>query len=175
MKGIYKIINPEGQIYIGKSSNIEKRWNQYKNFEHKNQPLLFNSFRKYGWYNHIFELVEECSGSKLSEKEKHWIDFYNSIQEGLNCNPNEYLIGKAGPKKGTTKGISKITPEGKKIKSTKMKNLWESGEMQGRGKKPVINNSTQEIFSSLSEAVKQNKLSFKQIYIKIEKGDFSYV
>jgi len=175
MEGIYKISNPEGLIYIGKSSDLEKRWNQYKNFEHKNQHMLFNSFKKYGWFNHIFEIIEKCPLSKLSEREKYWINYYNSIQEGLNCNPSEYLTGKAGPKKGTTKGIKKITENGKKIKSEKMKNLWASGEMQGRGKKPIINNSTQEIFSSLSEAVKQNKLSFKQIYIKIKKGDFSYV
>ncbi len=29
--GIYKIINPKGKSYIGKSKNIENRWNDYRN------------------------------------------------------------------------------------------------------------------------------------------------
>jgi hypothetical protein len=30
MIGIYKIINPNGRIYIGQSTNIEGRWTKYK-------------------------------------------------------------------------------------------------------------------------------------------------
>jgi hypothetical protein len=32
MIGIYKIINPNGRIYIGQSTNIEVRWSKYKKF-----------------------------------------------------------------------------------------------------------------------------------------------
>ncbi len=30
ISGIYKITNPNGRVYIGKSINIHKRWMKYK-------------------------------------------------------------------------------------------------------------------------------------------------
>lgn len=86
--GIYKITSPSGRIYIGQSSNINFRWNQYKKLQACNkQILLFRSFKKYGVDNHIFEIIEECPNNLLNKKERFWQDYYdvlNSIK-GLNC------------------------------------------------------------------------------------------
>ena len=30
MIGIYKIVSPSGKVYIGQSTNIERRWKEYK-------------------------------------------------------------------------------------------------------------------------------------------------
>ena len=82
--GIYKIINPKGKIYIGQSTNIEKRFKYYKRLQCKGQQKLYNSLSKYGPENHIFEIIEECIICIINERENHWMDFYNSRINGLN-------------------------------------------------------------------------------------------
>lgn len=83
--GIYKIENPSGKIYIGQSINIEKRFKQYLRLDCKKQPKIYNSLKKYTPNNHIFEIIEICDLCVLNEKEIFWKIFFNSIEEGLNC------------------------------------------------------------------------------------------
>ena len=96
-RGIYKITNPEGKIYIGLSKNIDLRWKHYKNSSSMNgNSLLKESFKTLGYNNHDFEIIElinydnsltEVENSKiLRERERHWIDFYQSNKTGLNQN-----------------------------------------------------------------------------------------
>jgi group I intron endonuclease len=87
MIGIYKITNPKGKVYIGQSVNIEKRWKAYKRAhpnELRDQRKLLNSLIKYGSENHIFEVLEECLGNVTNEREIFWIEYFNSIKNGLN-------------------------------------------------------------------------------------------
>ncbi len=84
MMGIYKITNPKGKIYIGKTKHFEKRVQQYKNLTLKNQRKLFYSFQKYGYINHKFELIEECLYEDLEKREIFWIKELNCVEEGLN-------------------------------------------------------------------------------------------
>jgi group I intron endonuclease len=86
MIGIYKITNPKGKIYIGQSKNINDRFNSYKKLKHhcSLQPKLFNSLKKYGPENHIFEIIEECSLEQLNEREIYYIDKFKSYLKGLN-------------------------------------------------------------------------------------------
>lgn len=85
--GIYKITSPSKKVYIGQSTNIEFRFNSYKNLKRCNkQTKLFASFQKYGTQNHVFEIIEECNESELNMKERYWQDFYNvNSKKGLNC------------------------------------------------------------------------------------------
>jgi group I intron endonuclease len=85
MVGIYKITNPKGKIYIGQSINIERRSKEYKNIIHSSQRKLKNSIKKYGWENHTFEIIEECSIGILNIRERYWQEYFNVLQEGLNC------------------------------------------------------------------------------------------
>ena len=80
--GIYKIINPNGKVYIGQSINILRRKNTYKNFKQKSQPKIYNSLKKYGWENHIFEIIEECFIENLNEREIYWKQFYLDNNNG---------------------------------------------------------------------------------------------
>jgi group I intron endonuclease len=84
MIGIYKITNPKGKIYIGQSINIDNRKIQYERYGCKNQTLLNNSIKKYGWSTHVFEIIEECTLEYLDEKETYWKIFFNSVENGLN-------------------------------------------------------------------------------------------
>lgn len=86
MIGIYKITSPSGKVYIGQSRNIRKRFSVYKRKKCENQIRIYNSIMKYGWDNHIFEVIEECEIELLNERERYWQDFYNVIgKNGLNC------------------------------------------------------------------------------------------
>lgn len=82
--GIYKITSPSNKIYVGQSTNIEKRWRIYSNINCKGQTKLYNSFLKYGIENHIFEIIEECLIEQLNEREIYWGEYYNTLNEGLN-------------------------------------------------------------------------------------------
>jgi len=89
--GIYKITNcPTGKIYVGQSCNIDNRFKSYKNQRCTEQPKLFKSLCKYGYINHKFEIIEECSKNDLNNKERYWQDFYDVL--GVN-GLNSILIG----------------------------------------------------------------------------------
>lgn len=85
--GIYKITSPSGKIYIGQSTNIINRFITYEKYpcRYNSQRKLFNSIQKYGWDNHIKEILEECPESYLNELETWWKLYYNSVEDGLNC------------------------------------------------------------------------------------------
>lgn len=97
MIGIYKITNPTGKIYIGQSINIEKRWQYYKSqYHNKNdkQNKLFNSLKKYGTDDHIFDIIEECTVEQLNEREIYWGEFYKCTDPNTGLNLRE--LGKQG-------------------------------------------------------------------------------
>jgi group I intron endonuclease len=86
MIGIYKITNPNGKIYIGQSTDIEKRFIKYKYLDCKSQTILYRSFNKYGFEVHNFEVILECNIEELNDKERHYQDLYQCLgKNGLNC------------------------------------------------------------------------------------------
>lgn len=88
--GIYKITNLiNNKCYIGQSINIEKRWTNEKcsAFNPKDESYntaLSRAFRKYGINNFSFSIIEECSREELNEKEKKYIEYYDSHYNGYN-------------------------------------------------------------------------------------------
>jgi len=83
--GIYKITSPSDKIYIGQSTNLEKRKDDYIKLRCDKQYKLYNSLQKHGWEQHIFEIIEECSLDQLNEKEIYWGLYYDVLGEnGLN-------------------------------------------------------------------------------------------
>jgi group I intron endonuclease len=93
MVGIYKITNPKGEVYIGQSIDIKKRFNAYKKLRCKNQPKIYNSFVKYGVENHIFEILEELDVQSLNKRERFWQKEFDVLNNGLNCkltNENDF-------------------------------------------------------------------------------------
>ena len=76
--GIYKIINHiNGHIYIGKSKNIENRWNSHKSSSKitssrpEKYTAIHMAMRKYGIENFHYEIIELCSEQELNEKEQY--------------------------------------------------------------------------------------------------------
>ena len=86
MIGIYKITSPNQRIYIGQAVSLEKRKKSYDKLRCKGQPRLYASLVKYGFSEHLFEIIEQCVVEELNTRERHWQDFYDVLSEkGLNC------------------------------------------------------------------------------------------
>ena len=86
MIGIYKITSPTKKVYIGQSTDIEKRFTDYKWLQCKNQPRLYRSLKKHGVDNHKFEIICKCSIEELNEMERFYQDAFCATNEnGLNC------------------------------------------------------------------------------------------
>jgi hypothetical protein len=87
--GIYKITRMKtGEIYIGKSTDVKKRWGEHSKTAYGvgtiAHSVLHTTIKKDGIENFTFELLEEVPKDKLTEREKYWINFYNSKNYGLN-------------------------------------------------------------------------------------------
>ena len=87
--GIYKITNLlTEQCYIGQSVNIADRWKQHckcgLGIDASSTNKLYNAMQKDGVWNFTFELLQECPKELLNQKEKLWIQMYQSNNFGYN-------------------------------------------------------------------------------------------
>lgn len=83
---IYKITSPSGKIYIGSTFDISNRKRHYSSLQTKSQAKLHNSLLKYGWTNHIFEVIEECNEKNRNKRESYWGNYFNVLsKDNLNC------------------------------------------------------------------------------------------
>ena len=87
--GIYKVTNIETQeIYIGKSTTVADRWiNHIKSacgLAGVADSQFQRALKKYGVDSFTWELLEEVSKDKLTEKEKYYINFYDTTHYGYN-------------------------------------------------------------------------------------------
>jgi group I intron endonuclease len=90
MAYIYKITNLlNNKIYIGKTmSTPEDRFSQHIRDSKKtgiNNRPLYKAINKYGIENFSLETIEECDFSIVNEREKYWIEYYNSYHYGYNA------------------------------------------------------------------------------------------
>lgn len=97
MIGIYKITNLiNNKVYIGQSINIASRWRRHRTDANIKDTPLYQDIRKYGLNNFSFEVIEECTKEQLDERERFWIDKYDSYNNGYNLT--------SGGQKGTFTG-----------------------------------------------------------------------
>ena len=88
---IYKATNKiNNKIYIGQTTtDLEQRiyvhiYRAEKSLEITHTHFI-NAIRKYGKTNFIWEIIDDAnSQEELNTKEQHWINYYNSIEEGYN-------------------------------------------------------------------------------------------
>ena len=110
--GIYQIKNNINQkVYIGKSIDIERRWEQHKYSKSKNVISL--DIKKYGISNFDFSEIEKIENlfdkndieNRLTILEQKWMDINKSYNKnfGYNINklskPNLYLAAAFIPMK----------------------------------------------------------------------------
>lgn len=98
---IYKAVNLiNGKIYIGLTTQtLTKRISQHKSYANNNKcNILFHkAIKKYGFVNFSWEIIDNDEDFKsLKEKEKYWIEFYNSYVGLDNHNGYNLTIGGEG-------------------------------------------------------------------------------
>lgn len=116
---IYRITNPEGRIYIGKTSDFKVRMRTYKSISGggcNKQPILYNSLLKYGFDRHNVDILDSfnSTNSYANDKEMFWIRSFmsnlNKWRNGSGMNLNDGGGGNIGvrfynrvsPNKGKT-------------------------------------------------------------------------
>ena len=99
---IYKIINIQNnKVYIGQTIRpVKDRFNRHINDALNNiiDTHFARAIRKYGKENFQIEIIDTAqSQNELNEKERYWIQYYNSVKEGYNetdaiskCGGNTY-------------------------------------------------------------------------------------
>lgn len=87
--GIYMITNLlTDEIYIGRAVSVDKRWQEHCkscfNLGTIAHSTLHTRMAKEGIWNFSFQLLEEVPKDKLAEREKYWINFYQTKEYGMN-------------------------------------------------------------------------------------------
>lgn len=80
------IENPVGKVYVGQATNLRKRINNYRYVRAKENTLILNSIKKYGFHSHKFTILALCGVSELNNQERYFIRLYNANERehGLN-------------------------------------------------------------------------------------------
>lgn len=87
--GIYRITNLKtNESYIGKSTNIKNRFKQHVRtavgLDGVARTKIHSAMKEYGIDNFSFEVIEKCTKENYSEREKYWINFYETNVYGYN-------------------------------------------------------------------------------------------
>lgn len=87
--GIYKITRiSDNMVYIGQATSFKDRWKSHikraLGAEPMTQNKLYPAMAESGPQNFTFEILEKCTRDKFNEKEKFWIEYYQSNSYGFN-------------------------------------------------------------------------------------------
>lgn len=89
--GIYKITNQiTNMCYIGQARDVAGRWKEHAKcslgIDTPAGNKLYKAAMEYGLHNFTFELLEACPQDQLNEKEREYIELYDSMNYGYNSN-----------------------------------------------------------------------------------------
>jgi group I intron endonuclease len=154
---IYKIVNKvNNKVYVGKtiqkfSHRKTSHISSLNTKKHNNKHLL-SAWVKYGADNFIFEEIEKCDKYIINEREKYWINFYNSFDEKHGYNKTLGGDGGSGTKR-TQEEIDNLiirnknriwTDEMRKKNSERVKlfqsTYWDNNKKE-KARKRMIGNS----------------------------------
>ena len=110
-KDIYIIKNDiNDKVYIGQTVDVHQRWAQYQSLVKKtpDKQVISRAMKRYGIEHFSIEIIES-QVENYDEREKYWIEYYNSIV------PNGYNVAPGG--KGVGNGIN---APGAKIKDDEL-------------------------------------------------------
>ena len=119
---IYKITNIQNnKVYIGQTIRpIEQRFKRHINDALNNilDTHFARAIRKYGKENFIIEQIDTAqTQDELNQKERYWIQYYNSVNEGYN---ETDAISKCGGNTYQSKTKKEMEVIKEKIRQTKI-------------------------------------------------------
>lgn len=123
MTGIYKITNPNNEIYIGGTIDFNRRIVQYRHSKGQGR-LIQESLDNHGFENHAVKLIHELpadiSQDVLDRYEQLYMDLYKDCGVVL---LNLKMAGRGGKHGEKTKIKMSISATGKKISETHRRNM----------------------------------------------------
>ena len=119
---IYKITNIQNnKVYIGQTIRpVKDRFNRHINDALNNiiDTHFARAIRKYGKENFIIEQIDTAqTQDELNQKERYWIQYYNSVEEGYN---ETDAISKCGGNTYQSKTEEEMEVIKEKIRQTKI-------------------------------------------------------
>ena len=113
--GIYRLVNlVNSKSYVGRSTNLHRRFSQYFSINHLMHPsrknsIISNALLKYGYSQFKLEIIEYCEIKDLVSREQFYIDFLS---------PEYNILKDAGSSLGLTpsnEGVEKMSQVKKNI------------------------------------------------------------
>lgn len=179
---IYMITNPSGKIYVGSTIDFKRRIMQYKNLLAKSQTKLYNSLLKYGWDNHVFEVIMIVNINDMLKYETLTGWGFNVLEKNIGLNLRLPKLGDVYNcvSEETKKKISESN-KGKKMSEEAKFKMKESKKNMSEETKLKISNSSkgriisEETRKKISEKIKGKKHSEETIKkMIISKKNFKF-
>ena len=84
---IYIIKNSKNsKVYIGQTlRDINTRWKEHLRHSDSYGQPLYKAMQKYGKENFFIQCLEDCPDEILNEREKYWINYFDSYNNGYNA------------------------------------------------------------------------------------------
>jgi len=86
---VYKLTNTvNGKCYVGSTLCLRTRLKYHRSgFCAQPQHPLYIDIHRYGWSAFSVDVLEECDAETLRERERYYIDLYDSFHSGYNLTP----------------------------------------------------------------------------------------
>ena len=168
MRYIYCVTNRiNGLKYIGQTNNMKRRW--YSLCCNNNNQTITKAIQKYGKENFKMECIEKCHEDIVDEREKYWINYYNTYEgKGYNEHVGGRTLGKGKEHPRTGQGTSESA---KKKMSKKMKQYV--GEKHYRYGKNLSEKHRKSLIKSLHKKSKFSKKEAIKIIKKYHENELT--
>lgn len=186
MYSLYKLTFPNGKLYIGITSNFNRRMSQHKHDATKKDLKLYRAINKYGWNNIKKEVVIfGLTRFEAMDMEKLLIAEQDLVRAGYNTTPGGELISEhchtemikrmSNPeyrekcvralKSKEKERIAKLgSPETRALNSAAQKRRYLDGKCKlPNTSKPIICVETGIVYSSAAEAARAMNLNGRLI------------
>ena len=168
--GIYMWTSPSGKSYIGQSVDLQKRKWAFLHFGDRYGGQKINRARKK--YSHKslwnYKVLEYCGIDKLDERERYYIELYDTINNGYNCesggNENKIVSDETKQKQSEAMKGENNPLYGKHLTEEHKSKLSEA--MKGENNPFYGKHLTEEHKSKLSKAHDKRKIPVSQYTIE---------
>lgn len=151
---IYKITSPDNKIYIGQTWNFKRRMSEYKSLNFRKQVYLYNSFNKYGFDKHCFDIVHEFPNDISQEIVHQYELLYWQQYKDCGFQMMNLTTPGVGPGRMSLETKSKISKshKGKKLSPVTIEKM----KLAQKNRNPISNESRKKM-SDAKKGKKQSK------------------
>lgn len=91
--GVYKIVSPDGVVYVGSSSDLRSRILSHKRLLNKGEHHVKSMQRQWedGSGGFVFEVLENCEIADLITKEREWVRRFEQVHNVFTSIPEKFV------------------------------------------------------------------------------------